>query len=467
MTTEQPPPSEATSTTPAGDQCQAPPGHGVGAVIRTLGTKGWEVQHIDRDLRDAICGALDVIGAEGVLAYVAKHDAHLSYATPKSGITPEQQRQILDEAMKRVRDRRDDLLAGQVAFFNYHKGYGEQRKEFCAAIASPTSATVEDVEQEPVDFCAFILRGDDVRLKPSTDKRSVIECRSVATVFFNAIWRRLFAFAHLPDDVSDRYWERFDRFTPNDDRIVPPWEIDDEVRTTTLVFDLRKSTFCMKEAIDSKKFAEWIDQLVQILTAVCHLHGGIFDKFTGDGILAHFLDKECGVVCQKRAVEASLGCAVDLLVALDNHLPYLLPNLHHVSDLLGGGVGIDVGPAYWAVDRKGNPITVGPGVVEAGRLCDTAKAKRIRITNAAYMAFQASPDGSGDAGPGTPGGVPEPEKVEFESKEYNRDMEVRVWEFDPPPAVLGSAPGKIAALCEKVRAESLQATRGARMSTTT
>jgi hypothetical protein len=26
---------------------------------------------------------------------------------------------------------------------------------------------------------------------------------------------------------------------------------------------------------------------------VAHLHGGVFDKFTGDGCLVHFLEREC------------------------------------------------------------------------------------------------------------------------------------------------------------------------------
>ena len=128
------------------------------------------------------------------------------------------------------------------------------------------------------------------------------------------------------------------------------------LNAATLSYDLRKSTFCMENADSPSKFAGWLDLLVQILTQVAHRHGGVFDKFTGDGALVHFLAKECEVVYGTKPVEAALACAIDMQYATKVHLDRLRKFMRMDSNLLG------VAPS-----ASTSPSPAGPSTIAATR----------------------------------------------------------------------------------------------------
>ena len=190
--------------------------------------------------------------------------------------------------------------------------------------------------------------------------------------------------------------------------------------TVTLSVDLRKSTFCMDQAEDQPAFGRWLDRLVQEIIHGCHKHAGIFDKFTGDGGLMHFLDDECKATVDKTAIEAAFLCAVHLRSTVDALLPALRKNLRNNSDLLGAGISIAASEAFWSVDHRDNPIVVGHGVVDACRICDGTPPRTIRMSNLAYSHLAVATPPMANLFMETDLGG---------TKEWNAEMKLKVWQM--------------------------------------
>jgi class 3 adenylate cyclase len=205
----------------------------------------------------------------------------------------------------------------------------------------------------------------------------------------------------------------------------------------------------MEQATDLPAFGTWLDQLVQILTAIAHLNGGVFDKFTGDGALVHFLKGECEEVYEKLvSVDAAMRCAIDMHRGLQIHLEHLMPLLHYLSRKIGAGIAIAVGDAFWSFDYRDNPLTVGQSVVRACRVCDKAPPGTVRVTNGTYV--RLSDDIRRRIGGWR--------MVDFESKEIDQKMEVTVWECDVSAITAADDPGhpseEIAKLCAAIYTRS-------------
>lgn len=234
-------------------------------------------------------------------------------------------------------------------------------------------------------------------------------CRALQTAFL----RRAESEQVFPPRLNRRIWELKD--------IERPWHRAEPTgMTATLSFDIRKSTFAMESVIDAGVYARWIDGLVQLLRRIVHHYDGAFDKFTGDGVLAHF--PELSVVRSKlegppeaQMAELALTCACDMIMAFEEYSRYLVPYLTVTRDDFGAGVGLALDKASWSVDSMGAPIVVGRGVVHACRASDSSPAGSIQCTNAFRHA------------------IPQPirrghewEKVEFVSKEFTRGSAVRI-----------------------------------------
>jgi class 3 adenylate cyclase len=112
----------------------------------------------------------------------------------------------------------------------------------------------------------------------------------------------------------------------------------------------------------------------------------VFDKFTGDGVLVHFLDDESRAIVGRPACDAALTAALAMQRAITRHLVRLRGFLRSNSKLLGGGIGIDTGEAHWSLDYASQPIVVGKGVVYSCRLGDGARSGAIRLTNSRIRA---------------------------------------------------------------------------------
>ncbi len=199
-----------------------------------------------------------------------------------------------------------------------------------------------------------------------------------------------------------------------------PWKRGGRVPTTTLVLDIRKSTFAMSFALSEKAFAEWMSFTIRLLRRISDKYSAIFDKFTGDGVMIHFasiegtrkgtddsdlhrepdfmgmpseddyaeivktLDRNFNVPHVQNPVALKDGllanesrllmaycCAWEMMHALNHHTRELDSILTRGHGGLGSTVGIGIGSATWSLDRDGNPIVVGPGVVGACRAVDS------------------------------------------------------------------------------------------------
>jgi len=126
------------------------------------------------------------------------------------------------------------------------------------------------------------------------DELEKIVGKRLLPMIFNAFMIRSHRVAAFPSRISLHYWNSASAGAAKDHhekvpvRLAPPWyphpegRCEELIPTATLSLDLRKSTYCMEFATSAKEFGDWLDHLVEKMRAVAHLHGGVFDKFTGD-----------------------------------------------------------------------------------------------------------------------------------------------------------------------------------------
>jgi class 3 adenylate cyclase len=127
--------------------------------------------------------------------------------------------------------------------------------------------------------------------------------------------------------------------------------------------DIRRSTELMLKAREPQLFAHFITELSEQMTSVVKDHYGVFDKFTGDGILAFFPDFFTGDDASYHAVTAADNCH-ELFKDL-----YSRYRSSFTSVLLdtGLGIGIDFGEVQLA-EIAGGITVVGSPVVYACRM---------------------------------------------------------------------------------------------------
>jgi class 3 adenylate cyclase len=370
-------------------------------LARSLCLKCWHPSNIDHELRQALNLCLPRLNAIGVIAHFASQGVTLRHFTPSGSPNAA------------VADR---IVKGLHAAFEQNK-------------LTPTSPTLDESGfhlvakaipaassgVDPAGYCALVYPADSELNRIAREESDTFHANSTVGLIFQVLHHRTQIFSPFAAGIAELYWDQ--SLMPKQNGLRPPWERGSALKTASLSLDLRKSTFCMENALRPDEFAEWLDDLVQILTAVTHLHGGVFDKFTGDGALVHFLDIESRQIYGTDGLTAALDCAISMQRAVGIHLDRLRRMLHHNSRLLGAAVGIDQHETYWSVDRRNNPITVGAGVVGACRLGDTADAGVIRMTNGAYQELQKTRD------------LAEFVEVDFASKEYKAEMKVTAWEL--------------------------------------
>lgn len=131
-----------------------------------------------------------------------------------------------------------------------------------------------------------------------------------------------------------------------------------------LSVDIRRSTELMLKARDSGRFAAFMVRLCEGLRDAVLDNGGVFDKFTGDGILAFFPDDFTGPDAAGRALNAARVC----------HDVFFEVYLMHESAFsvimadAGLGIGIDYGSVTVVRFGKNELSIVGTPVVYACRL---------------------------------------------------------------------------------------------------
>jgi class 3 adenylate cyclase len=142
--------------------------------------------------------------------------------------------------------------------------------------------------------------------------------------------------------------------------------------------DIRKSTDLMLKAVRPRDFAEFIRNLCDGLREIVLSNHGVFDKFTGDGILAFFPDFYSGDDAGFLAVKASAECHAVFAQTYADHMDCFTTARRDA----GLGIGIDYGQVD-LVTNFGGLTVVGPPVVYACRF-GSAPAGTTLLNRQAY-----------------------------------------------------------------------------------
>jgi class 3 adenylate cyclase len=128
----------------------------------------------------------------------------------------------------------------------------------------------------------------------------------------------------------------------------------------------------MKEAEDPQTFAAILQDFVERGREAVLDRGGIYDKFTGDGLLAYWSFTKT----------TRRGVIIDLLETArtlhetfrDRYMPLFRANSQTFPEnRIGLGIGLDDGHGY-SVAIAGDPTIVGPCVVGAVRMVHVARS---------------------------------------------------------------------------------------------
>lgn len=135
-----------------------------------------------------------------------------------------------------------------------------------------------------------------------------------------------------------------------------------EVSSVVVSIDIRRSTDLMLKAKSPTEYSDFITGLSQKLSSVIINHLGIFDKFTGDGILAFFPNFYSG----REAILLSILAANECHKVFQEHYHENRNKFTvHIKDI-GLGIGIDYGNVSIA-NTSSELTVVGRPVVYACR----------------------------------------------------------------------------------------------------
>lgn len=157
-----------------------------------------------------------------------------------------------------------------------------------------------------------------------------------------------------------------------------------------LVADIRKSQDLMTFAVTPADFARRMLEFLEQARSVIDRHGGVFDKFTGDGLIAYFnpqIARRLGV----DYVESFLSCAIDLQAFGRKHFEEWTASVRKLpSEPIGLAIGSDVGIVVFN-DNASHLVAVGDAIVWASRMASEARAGEVVVNNLLYQLLRARP----------------------------------------------------------------------------
>lgn len=132
---------------------------------------------------------------------------------------------------------------------------------------------------------------------------------------------------------------------------------------TVVSIDIRSSTQLMLNAKTPKDFVAFISDLSLALSTQVKEHFGIYDKFTGDGLLSFFPSFYSGEDHVYRALLCAESChKIFQTIYVKHH-----DKFSAVRADVGLGIGVDVGDTYLTFVNN-EPTVIGTSVVYACRL---------------------------------------------------------------------------------------------------
>lgn len=157
-----------------------------------------------------------------------------------------------------------------------------------------------------------------------------------------------------------------------------PFMTGGEHRAFVMSVDIRRSTELMLKARRPDQFADFLTTLCRSLESIVKAHHGVFDKFTGDGILAFFPEFFSGPDAAFWCLSAADKAHAAFKAAYHEHRT----SFNSVLTDVGLGIGVDYGPVH-VVQVAGGVTVVGPPVVYACRLSG-APAGKTYLNQPAY-----------------------------------------------------------------------------------
>ncbi len=154
------------------------------------------------------------------------------------------------------------------------------------------------------------------------------------------------------------------------------------IETTSLVFDLRKSTMALEQLRDDEVglFSGFIKDVVDAARRAVLDHGGFFDKETGDGIVAHFCDFALPDADIEPPTLRAFNAAKRLIGTVHGICDRFQEKLNMGVGGLGASVGIHSGKAVWICEQ--NLVSAyGESVILAARICAEAEIGSIFVSN--------------------------------------------------------------------------------------
>jgi class 3 adenylate cyclase len=148
-----------------------------------------------------------------------------------------------------------------------------------------------------------------------------------------------------------------------DEEFRAPLSAGEECNAFVMSVDIRRSTELMLKAREPAQFAEFITSVCEELFNTVIDNNGVFDKFTGDGILAFFPDKFSGEDAAYHAIKA----AAESHRIFDRIYKSSRRSFSSVLKGVGLGIGIDFGRVRLLKVAEGLTV-VGAPVAYACRL---------------------------------------------------------------------------------------------------
>jgi len=156
------------------------------------------------------------------------------------------------------------------------------------------------------------------------------------------------------------------------------FEKPDSCNAVIMSVDIRRSTELMLKAREPQLYADFITSLCTELTSIILDNYGVFDKFTGDGILAFFPEFYTGQDSPYWAIKAAHECHNCFFM----HYRAKRNCFKSILISVGLGIGIDYGESHLVKVQDGFTV-IGTPVVYACRMAG-AEAGQTLLNQAAY-----------------------------------------------------------------------------------
>lgn len=145
-----------------------------------------------------------------------------------------------------------------------------------------------------------------------------------------------------------------------------------ECNAFVLAVDIRRSTELMLKAREPRKFAAFLTSVCSDFMSIITERHGVFDKFTGDGVLAFFPEFFTGKDAAYYAIESADACHA----SFRRHYESYRGAFKSILADVGLGIGIDWGKVD-LVTIAGGLTVVGEPVVYACRLSDACNKRTL------------------------------------------------------------------------------------------